>query len=51
MTVVIDCNIFVMCLTSNSHYHLIYQALVTGKFNLAVSVDIMLEYEEVIQRK
>ena len=51
MTVVIDCNIFVMCLTSRSPYHIIYQSLVTGKFNLAVSVDIMLEYEEVIQRK
>jgi uncharacterized protein len=51
MTVVIDCNIFVMSLTSRSPYHLIYQSLITGKFNLAVSVDIMLEYEEIIQQK
>lgn len=51
MTVVIDCNIFVMCLTSNSPYHFVYQSLVSGKFRLATTVDILLEYEEVIQRK
>jgi putative PIN family toxin of toxin-antitoxin system len=51
MTVVIDCNIFVMCLTSSSPYHFIYQSLVNGKFQLAVTVDILLEYEEVIQQK
>src|SRR5260370_30599611 len=51
MTVVIDCNIFVMCLTSNSPYHIIYQSLVNGKFHLAVTFDILLEYEEVLQQK
>ena len=51
MTVVIDCNIFVMCLTSRSPYHEIYKSLISGKFHLAVSVDIILEYEEIIQDK
>ena len=51
MIVVIDCNIFVMCLTSRSPYHLIFQSLVNGKFTLAVTADIMLEYEEVLQQK
>ncbi|MDB5031465.1 putative toxin-antitoxin system toxin component, PIN family [Mucilaginibacter sp.] len=51
MTVVIDCNIFVMCLTSASPYHFIYQSLISGKFNLAVTGDILLEYEEIVQRK
>ena len=51
MTVVIDCNIMVMCLTSRSPYHIIYQSLIKGKFKLAVSVEILLEYEEIIQRK
>lgn len=51
MTVVIDCNIFVMCLTSASPYHFIYQSLVNGKYQLAVTVDILLEYEEIIQQK
>lgn len=51
MTVVIDCNILVMCLTSRSPYHSIYQSLVKGKFKLAVSNEIVLEYEEIIQQK
>lgn len=51
MTVVIDCNIFVMCLTSRSPYHKIYQSLIAGKFNLNVSAEIILEYEEIIQQK
>jgi len=51
MTVVIDCNIFVICLTSSSRYHFIYKALVSGKFNLAVTNEILLEYEEILQRK
>ncbi len=51
MTIVLDCNILVMCITSRSPYHTIYKALVSGKFNLAVTEEIMLEYEEIIQRK
>jgi putative PIN family toxin of toxin-antitoxin system len=51
MTVVIDCNIFVMCITSRSPYHFIYQALIKGKFKLAVTTDILLEYEEILQQK
>lgn len=51
MTVVIDCNVLVMCLTSRSPYHSIYQLLVGGKFELAVTEDIVLEYEEIIQQK
>ncbi len=51
MTVVIDCNVLVMCLSSRSPYHTIYQSLIQRKFNLPVTVDIMLEYEEIIQQK
>jgi len=51
MTVVIDCNVFVVCLTSRSPYHLIYRSLTGRKFTLAVSQEILLEYEEIIQRK
>ncbi|MBX2922723.1 MAG: putative toxin-antitoxin system toxin component, PIN family [Chitinophagaceae bacterium] len=51
MTVVIDCNIFVMCLTSRSPYHIIYKHLVNGKYDLVVSEEILFEYEEVIQQK
>lgn len=51
MTVVIDCNIFVVCLTSRSPYHYIYRSLIAGKFELLISDDILLEYEEIIQQK
>lgn len=48
---VIDTNIWVMSLTSRSPYHAIYLALVAQKFELAVSHDILLEYEEIITEK
>ncbi len=51
MTVVIDCNVFVICLTSKSPYHYIYRQLIEGKFDLVVSDDILLEYQEIIQQK
>jgi uncharacterized protein len=51
MKVVIDCNILVMCLSSKSPYHIIYQSLVQGKFNLVLSSEILLEYQEILQQK
>jgi len=51
MTVVLDCNILVMCLTSRSPFHIIYQSLIAGKFEVALSSEILLEYEEIIQQK
>jgi predicted nucleic acid-binding protein len=51
MTAVIDCNILVMCLTSRSPYHVIYKKLVNGNFNLAITIDIAFEYQEIIQQK
>lgn len=51
MTVVIDCNVLVMCLTSRSPWHIIYQSLVAGKFDLTVTDEIVLEYEDIILKK
>lgn len=51
MRVVIDCNILVACLSTRSPYHSIYTSLVSGKFELVVSQDILFEYEEIIQLK
>ena len=51
MRVVLDCNILVACLSSHSPFHKIYKSLVTQKFDLVVSQDILLEYEELIQIK
>ena len=51
MIVVLDCNVLIVCLTSRSPYHLIYQYLTQGKFSLAVTSEILLEYEEIITEK
>lgn len=51
MTIVLDCNIIVMSLTSRSDYHQIYRSLVNGDFKMAVSSEMMFEYEEIIERK
>ncbi|MEQ1675939.1 MAG: putative toxin-antitoxin system toxin component, PIN family [Chitinophagaceae bacterium] len=51
MTVVLDCNILVMCLSSRSPYHLIYKSLVSGSFELVITTDIILEYQEIIEQK
>lgn len=40
-----------MIATLSSPYHFIYKFLVNGKFNLAVSTEILLEYEEIVQQK
>lgn len=51
MNVVVDCNVWIMCLTSKSPYHKIYKNFVSGKFRICVTNEILLEYEEVIQIK
>jgi len=51
MTVVLDCNVLVRCFSSRSPDHLIYRSLINTKFNLAITSEIMLEYEEIVQQK
>lgn len=51
MTVVLDCNVLIICLTSKSPYHIIYKSLIKGIFNLVVSSEILLEYQEIIESK
>jgi len=51
MTVVIDSNILVICLTSKSPWHFIYQSLIKKIFTLAVSDEIIFEYKEIISQK
>jgi putative PIN family toxin of toxin-antitoxin system len=48
LTVVIDTNVLLVSISSRSKYHWPYQALLKGKFKVAVTQDILLEYEEVI---
>lgn len=51
MKIVLDCNVVVMALTSRSPYHKIYSGLTNAKFELLVSDEILLEYEEIIGLK
>jgi uncharacterized protein len=51
MKVVIDTNIFVMALSSRSPFHDIVRKLKEGVYELVVTNDILLEYEEIITIK
>jgi uncharacterized protein len=46
MNVVLDTNVFLVILPENSIYHPVYDALYQGKYNLILSHQILLEYEE-----
>ena len=51
MKVVIDTNVLLVSLPHFSPYRPIYDALKEGKFELGVSTNILLEYEEVFAKK
>lgn len=46
--VILDTNVFLVSLASQSKYHWIYQALINNKFDLVVSNEILTEYQEQI---
>lgn len=45
---VIDTNVLLVSISSKSKYHWLYDSLINGRYHLAVTQDILLEYEEVI---
>jgi len=45
---VIDTNILLVSISTRSKYHWLYESLINGKFRIAVTHDILLEYEEMI---
>ncbi len=51
MKVVIDCNIFVMAVSSKSPYHLIVISLKNGLYQLYISTEIYFEISEKIEEK
>ena len=51
MKVVLDTNVWVISLTARSPYHSIYQALLKQQYELIVSHEILLEYEEILNEK
>lgn len=46
--VVIDTNVLLVSISSRSKYHWLFLALLQGKFSIAFSQEILLEYEEII---
>lgn len=51
MTLVIDTNIFVASLSRTSKEHWVIEALLDERFELCISTEILLEYEEILTRK
>lgn len=49
--VVLDTNVLLISLPSRSAYRPIFEALLNGEFELAISNDILSEYIEVLERK
>ena len=51
MKVVIDTNVFLVCVTRTSRLHWIIQCLLDEKFTLCVTTDILAEYAEILEQK
>jgi len=49
--IVLDTNILLVSISSKSPYYCIFEQLVNGSYDLSVTTDILMEYEEVIARK
>jgi rRNA-processing protein FCF1 len=48
---VLDTNILLVWISSKSKYHWIYQLLLQQKYEIAITTDILMEYEEIISNK
>src|SRR4030042_5237354 len=51
LEIVLDTNILLAVLPEISKYHIIFQKLVNEEFDLFISNEILLEYEEIISKK
>jgi uncharacterized protein len=49
--IVIDTNVMLVCISQKSSLHWIWQALVTQRFTLCVTTDILDEYAEIIEHQ
>ncbi len=49
--VVIDTNVLVSALSRKSQYHWLIENILEEKFNLFITNDILLEYEEILNEK
>ena len=51
LRVVLDTNVLLVTISSRSKYYFIYEKLVEDKYDLFVTNEILMEYEEVISQK
>ena len=51
MKVVLDTNILLVSIAKKSPYRIIFDSLLTNKFDLIISNDILSEYTEIIAQK
>ncbi|HSH52721.1 MAG TPA: putative toxin-antitoxin system toxin component, PIN family [Bacteroidales bacterium] len=51
LKVVLDTNVLLVSISSKSKYHWIYEKLLAKEFDLFISNEILMEYEEVISHK
>lgn len=51
LKVVLDTNVLLVSISSKSKYHWIYEKLLNKEFDLYISNEILMEYEEVISDK
>jgi putative PIN family toxin of toxin-antitoxin system len=49
--IALDTNVLLVSVSSRSRYHWIFQALLAGKFELLLSNEILMEYEEILSDK
>lgn len=51
LKIILDTNVLLVSISSKSPYHWIFEKLLEGAFELGITSDILMEYEEVIGRK
>jgi len=51
MKVVLDTNVLLVSISSKSKYHWLFQGLLSQKYAVAVTNEILMEYEEIISAK
>ena len=49
MKVVLDTNVFLVCISKRSKLHWVFDALLKGRYTLCVTTDILAEYAEIIE--
>lgn len=51
LRIVLDTNVLLVSISSRSHAHWIFQKLLHGEFDLYITNEILMEYEEIISEK